>query len=163
VNGLGKWQVMLYLTGIFLAGSVSGWVIATKTVKQKAFTAPRMDEIAASMRTCMHSRLQLSDDQKKKIDAIIERSSAEVQAIHRDRIDRIRQVLTERNAQITAVLSAEQQQQFEQIEKERQEQWRNNTNAWRNRFAGRDRHRSPRERGLTNTVDTSVGKKNDNP
>jgi Spy/CpxP family protein refolding chaperone len=162
VNGLSKWQVVLYLTGIFLAGSVSGWVIATKTAKQKAFTAPRLDEIAASMRTCMHSRLHLSDDQKKKIDAIIERSSAEVQTIHRDRIDRIRQVLSERNSQIAAILTAEQQQQFEQIEKERQEMWRN-TNAWRGRLVGRDRHRGSRERGSTNSLDNSLGKKMDRP
>jgi pyruvate dehydrogenase complex dehydrogenase (E1) component len=162
VNGLSKWQLTLYLTGIFLAGSVSGWVIATKTVKQKAFTAPRLDEIAASMRTCVHSRLQLTDDQKKKIDAVIERSSAEVQAIHRERIDRIRKVLSERNDQITAVLTPDQQKQFEQIEKERQELWRS-TNAWRGRFVGRDRHRNPRERGFTNTIDNATSKKKDYP
>jgi Spy/CpxP family protein refolding chaperone len=114
------------------------------------------------MRTCVHSRLHLTDEQKKKIDAVIERSSAEVQAIHRERIDRIRQILGERNAQITAVLTPDQQQQFEQIEKERQELWRS-TNAWRGRFVGRDRHRNTRERGLTNTIDNAAGKKKDYP
>ena len=73
--GLSKWKVALYLAAIFLAGGVSGWVVATKTAKQKVFTAPRSDEIAASLRTSMHSKLNLTDGQKQQIDAIIERSS----------------------------------------------------------------------------------------
>jgi hypothetical protein len=53
------------------------------------------------------------------VDSIIERSSAELQSIHRRNIGFIRQAISNRNTQLSAVLSPEQQQLFEQIEKER--------------------------------------------
>ena len=142
-----KRKLAVYLAAIFAAGSVSGWVVATRTVKQKAFMAPRSDEIAASLRKCLHSKLTLTDDQKRKTDAIIERSSKEMQSIHKDSIERIRQALSTRNAQLAAVFTPEQQKQFEQLEKERQESWRG-TNAWRNRGPGpgRDHWKGPERR-----------------
>jgi hypothetical protein len=145
MNGLSKWKVTLYLVGIFLAGGVSGWVVATKSAKQRAFTPPGRDEIAASLRTCMHSKLNLTADQKKRAESIIERSSAELQSIHRQNIGLIRQALSNRNMQLSAVLSPEQQQLFDQIEKERKEAFRG-TNSWRNRSRGHDRGDGSKER-----------------
>lgn len=124
MNGLSKWKAALYLAAIFAAGTVSGWVVATKAAKQKAYSAPRSDEIAASLRSCMYDRLKLTDSQKQKIDTVIERSAKEMQSIHRERTDRIRQALSNRNSQIMGILSLEQQAEFELIEKERRESWR---------------------------------------
>jgi Spy/CpxP family protein refolding chaperone len=145
MNGLNKWKVALYLAAIFLAGGVSGWVVAAKTAKQRAFTPPDRDEIAASLRTCMHKRLQLTSDQKKKVDSIIERSSAELQSIHRRNLGLIRQALSNRNTQLSAVLSPEQQQLFAQIEKERKESFRG-TGTWRSRPRGHDKGDGSKER-----------------
>jgi len=160
MNGLSKWKVALYLAAIFVAGSVSGWVVATKTAKQKAYTVPRPDEIAQSLREHMCSKLNLSDDQKQKVDDIIEQSSAEIQSIHKEGIGRIRLALSNRNAQFSAVLSPEQQQQFEQIEKERHESMRG-TNSWRSRrwrehndgpHERRERQRATNNSALTNST-----------
>jgi len=145
MNGVAKWKLVLYLAAIFAAGAVSGWVIAAKTAKQKAFTAPRSDEISASLRDRLHAKLNLSDEQKQKIDAVLERSSKEMQAIHKAGIDRIRQALSNRTWQISAVLTADQQRQFEQIERERQEASRG-TNVWRGKGRWRDRSDGPRDR-----------------
>ncbi|HEY2951405.1 MAG TPA: hypothetical protein VGK40_02415 [Verrucomicrobiae bacterium] len=151
--GLSKWKLVLYLAAIFAAGSVSGWVVATKSAKKKAFTAPQPREITKSLRDRLHAKLNLSSEQAKQIDAIIERTSAEMQTIHGDNIKRIWQGINNRNAQIEAVLTPEQQKQFEQIEKERQEPWRG-WEAWRGR-AGRARERERgdgfREKRGTNT------------
>src|SRR5688572_17585501 len=121
MNAMGKWKVALYLAAIFIAGTVSGWVTATKVVKQRSFSAPRSDEIAESLRTCMYSRLDLTDAQKVKVNAVIERTSKEIQSIHRERTDRIRLSLRNRTAQLMAVLTPEQQGQFEEIEKRSEE------------------------------------------
>jgi Spy/CpxP family protein refolding chaperone len=145
MSGLSKWKAGLYLAAIFAAGSVSGWVVATKAAKQKAFSAPRSDEIAASLRTCMSARLNLTEDQKNKIDSIIERSTKEMQSIHRERTDRIRLSLSNRNSQIMAVLTPEQQTQFESIEKERQESWRQKEAA-HTRRSSRDGRKSSKEK-----------------
>jgi len=135
MTGSSKRKLAVYLAAIFAAGTVSGWVVATRTVRQKAFMAPRSDEIAASLRKCLHSKLALTDDQKRKVDAVIEHSSKEMQSIHKESIERIRQALGNRNAQLAAVFTPEQQKQFERLEKERQESWRG-TNAWRPRGPG---------------------------
>jgi Spy/CpxP family protein refolding chaperone len=145
MNGLTQWKAALYLAAIFAAGSVSGWVVATKAAKQKAFSAPRSDEIAESLRTCMYKRLDLTDDQRHKIDSVIERSSKELQSIHRERTDRIRLALSNRNNQILAVLSPEQQAKFEIIEKERRESWRQK-DASRKGSGGKDGRKNSREK-----------------
>ena len=151
MSRLSKWKVGLYLAGIFAAGSVSGWVVATKTLKQQAFTAPKSDEIAASLRSCLRTRLQLTEEQKVRIDTIIERSAREMQTIHRELTDRIRQAVNNRTVQIMAILNPEQQNVFEQIEKERGAFWRSK-DAPRNK----DGRRSAREKGATNVVSQST-------
>lgn len=159
MNGLSKWKAAVYLAAIFAAGSVSGWVVATKAAKQKAFSAPRSDEIAASLRSCMYERLNLTGDQKHKIDSIIERSSKEMQAIHRERTDRIRLSLSNRNSQIMAALSPEQQATFELIEKERQESWRQKESS-RKGHGSRDGRKTSKDKaanvGATNSAPMGV-------
>ena len=39
--GVGKTKLALYLTGIFLAGGISGWVVAARMDKQKSFKPPQ--------------------------------------------------------------------------------------------------------------------------
>src|SRR6185295_16724033 len=87
----------------------------------------------------LHAKLNLSSDQAKQIDAIIERSSAEMQTIHGDNIKRIWQGINNRNTQIAAVLTPDQQKQFEQIEKDRQDPFRG-WDPWRGK-AGRGHER----------------------
>jgi Spy/CpxP family protein refolding chaperone len=145
MNGLSQWRLVVYLVAIFAAGSVSGWVVATKMAKQNAFKAPQPKEIATSLRDRLHSKLNLNPEQSQKIDAIIERSSAEMQSIHGENIKRIKQGVSNRNAQIVAVLTPEQQKDFEQMEKERQE-------SWRGRHGGHDGPRGPRDKASTNSV-----------
>ena len=130
MNGLNRWKLALYLVAIFTAGAVSGWVVATKTARQRAFSPPRTDEIAASLRQRMQAKLDLTEDQQRKVDEIIDRSCAELQSLHRRSLGLIRQAVSNRNAQFAAVLTPDQQKRFEQIEAERQESWRA-TNAWR--------------------------------
>ena len=130
IAAISKWKVALYLAGIFATGSVSGWVVATTTARPAAFQPPQQQENAVSWRDKLHSKLNLDPEQKKQVDVILERSSAEVQSLHNDSTKLIRQAMAGRNAQITALLTPEQQRQFEQMEKDRRggpgkDSWRN--------------------------------------
>jgi hypothetical protein len=145
MNGLSKWKLALYLVGIFLAGGVSGWVVATKMAKEKAFEAPQPKEIAVSFRDRLNATLNLSPDQGRQIDSILERSSAEIQALHGENIKRIKQAINNRNTQINAVLMPEQQVQFDQMEKERKE-------LWRSKRGGSEGRRGPRDKNVTNSA-----------
>jgi len=159
MNGLSKWKVTFYLVAIFAAGTVSGWVVATKMAKRTAFKAPQPREIATSFRDRLHSKLSLNPDQARQIDAIIERSSAEIQALHNDNIKRIKQGLSNRNSQISALLTGDQQIQFDQMEKERQESWRGK-DGWRGKGRGRGGDASRDKRPTDNAADRTPG---DNP
>src|SRR6185295_13824885 len=152
---LSKWKLVLYLAAIFATGGVSGWVVATKTARDKVFAPPRKDEVAERLRACLHAKLNLTDDQKTKVDAIIERSSKEVWSLRGEHMARLRQAVTNRNKELMGVLDTGQKQQFEQIEKERQEAARlrensrggtNYPSSWRSGSHGPRRDKNDRDR-----------------
>lgn len=168
-NGLSRWTIALYLAAIFGAGAVSGWVVAARTAKKEMFSPPRPAEFAASMRERYQSRLKLSPDQANKLAAIVEESVKEMQSIHADSFKRVRQGISNRNAQITAILTPEQKKEFDLMEKEWSDKWRGRDggrgkDSWRggkdgghDRDGGRDWKRAPRERGGTNLPASTNG------
>ena len=132
MNGLTKWKAVVYLAAIFLAGGVSGFFVAGKVEKQKAKAADTKQiskEVAMSFRDRCHARLNLTPEQAKTIDGIIERYSAKILATHEEKRTCVRQMCEERNSRILAVLTPAQQEAFEQMAKERKEAWRNKENS----------------------------------
>jgi len=122
---ISKWKIALYLAAIFFAGGVSGWMIGAKAAKQKIFSPPDPREISSHMRDRLHSKLDLTEDQGKKVDALIEKNSKEMQAIHGDCMKKIHQGMTGFNAQLKSLLTPEQQAKFEDMERERREAFKN--------------------------------------
>lgn len=118
MNGISKWKIALYLAAIFAAGTVSGWVVASKTTREKMLSSPQPQEISSRFCEKLFTRLNLSPEQTNKIAEISQRSAKEMSGINDDCRRRIRQARSNRNAQIHAILNPEQQQQFEQIERE---------------------------------------------
>jgi Spy/CpxP family protein refolding chaperone len=121
---LSKYLIAAYLSAIFAAGGVSGWVVASHKPKPAPVSAPpRPDEMSKFYKHRIHERLNLSDDQKKKVDAVIDRSSAEIQRIMGENMKAVRQSLNSRSSQIKCMLNPEQQEAFAKLEKERFEPW----------------------------------------
>ena len=131
-NGISKWKIVLYLAAIFAAGGVSGWVVAAKTTKERILSPPAPKEISSHFCDRLFSKMNLSPDQSEKIKDISDRYAKEVDTLRDEQWRRIRSAANNRNAQINAILTPEQRLQFEQIEKERRE-------AFRNRSRDRDR------------------------
>ncbi len=163
MNGLSKWKLALYLMALFVAGGVSGWVVAAKMAKERAFAPPRFEEYATKMRTELHEKLGLAPGQQKELDSIFEQSSKDMNAVHGELMKRIRLGMSNRSARINAILTPAQQQKFEALEKERMEQWRRKgrdggRDGKDGRDGGRDGREGPRDgrrgpgsRGGTNT------------
>ena len=160
MTALNKWKLVLYLLAIFSAGAVSGWVVAAKTTKQKMLTPARPDEISSSIRQRVHSKIDLSPEQGTRVDAIIDKSSKDIQSIQGDCMKRIRQRVDDRNLQIMGLLKPEQQKQFADMEQERQRRWeqfeKQRQEGWRHGggFKGppRDWRRPQRDKPRTNTL-----------
>jgi hypothetical protein len=156
---MSKWKIALYLLAIFCAGAVSGWVVAAKTAKKDMSAPARPDEMAASYRELVHSKVSLSPDQAKRVDGIIDTSSKEMQSIMGECSKRIRQCRNERSTQIKALLGPEQQKEFEKMEKERGR----GRDPWRSKGPSHDGRKGSRDRSRTNSVnkDASVVAPND--
>jgi len=150
ISALTRWKIGLYLLAIFAAGAVSGWMVESRTARQKISSAQPAGEvgremskqIASSFRARLHSKLNLSPDQARQIDAVLDCSSHEIQREQGECVRKIRQGLSNRNAQIAAILTPEQRQQFEQMEKEHQDWGRSRGTgapSWRHGPRDRDR------------------------
>lgn len=144
MTALSKWKLALSLAAIFTAGSVTGWMVASKNVRQAALKPPPQKEIAGSWKDCLQSKLSLAPEQSKQVDAILERSSGELHTLHDENLKRIRQSLSNRNTQIAAVLTPDQQQAFAKIEKDRHDS--RGKDAWKNKNRGPAKSDSDRDR-----------------
>lgn len=160
ITALSKWKLALSLAGIFAAGSVTGWMVASRNVRQAALKPPPQKEIAGSWKDCLQSKLSLAPEQSRQVDAILERNSGELHALHDENLQRIRQSLTNRNAQIAAVLTPGQQRVFAKMEKDRhdsrgKDSWRNKNRSQVKSDSDRDKsqrtERTKKERGERNT------------
>ena len=153
MSGLSKWKLALYLVALFAAGGVSGWVVAAKMAKERAFAPPRFEEYVTKMRTQLRDQLLLTDAQQKELDAIFEQNSKEMNAAHGDLMKRIRAGMSNRTARINAILNPEQQKKFEALEKERMDQWRRKGRDGKDgRDGPREGRRGPGSRGGTNAA-----------
>ena len=144
MTALSKWKLALALAAIFTAGSVTGWMVASKNVRQAALKPPPQKEIAGSWKDCLQAKLNLAPEQSKQVEAILERNSAELHALHDENLKRIRQSLSNRNAQIAAVLTPDQQRLFAKMEKERHDS--RGKDSWRNKNRSQVKSDSDREK-----------------
>jgi len=144
MNALLKWKVALYLTAIFAAGSVTGWMVGAKTTKVKMLSPPPPEEIGSRIRQDIHKELNLSPDQAAKVDAIIEQNSKDMKSLFDAHLQRVRQAASNRNAQIALILTPEQQAKFDDLEKRRHEPRPFNRHRnWRNRPGPDNQGRPP--------------------
>jgi len=161
MTALSKWKLALSLAAIFTAGSVTGWMVASKTVRQAALKPPPKKEIAGSWKDCLQSKLSLAPEQSRQVDAILERNSGELHALHDENLKRIRQSLSNRNAQIAAVLTTDQQRLFAKIEKDRHDS--RGKDSWRNKNRNQVKSDSDRDKNQrTERVKKERGERSNN-
>lgn len=146
---LSKWKLAAYLLAIFAAGAVSGWVLATRAARSAARLPPRMDDYSRSYREKLIGKLELTEDQKQDIDDILKRTSADMEASHKQNLARIRVARSNRTAQVAAILTAEQRAQYQDLEKayEKERRDRGTNGSWRGRPPGSERGDRPRGDG----------------
>ena len=162
-----RWKLIIYLAAIFAAGAASGWMVAVKATREEALRNFRHEEVAHKMKQCMHGELQLTDEQRRKIDDIIDDTADQMKSYQGQHMKRVAGIVSNRNEKIMAVLNPDQQRQFQESEERRQQQLREKMRA---RGGSRDRDRNkdsgdmrPRERHRGgDRCETNVSTKNHN-
>jgi Spy/CpxP family protein refolding chaperone len=70
--------------------------------------------------THLSQRLNLTAEQQAKIEPILNDAANQIQALHRDEVERIAKIMDSANQQIEPLLTPAQQEQLKQIRSERQ-------------------------------------------
>ena len=119
-----KWKLVIYLLGIFAAGAISGWVVAAKATKEKMYTPPQRQEVKSRLKELCTGRLNMTPDQQKQFDAIIEDNFRKIESLQHAHMQQIGELLAKRSERIMKILTPEQQKEFQAIEKERWESFK---------------------------------------
>jgi hypothetical protein len=117
------WKVLLYTAALFIAGAVCGAMFMSRRapVADQPLKLGRTAEIANNIRTKLDSRLQLTPGQQQKFDPLFVKTSAELESIHKDCLDRITAALNQLHAEMGPDLTPEQQQAVKALEAERRD------------------------------------------
>ena len=120
---MSKWpslRVILYALLIFLAGAVTGALVAPM-VGRTFMRPPEPRELSRHMLERLQSGLHLTAEQSAQIKPLIEKTGADMEIIRRETTKRVLERIAQTNAQISALLTPEQKIEFAKIEAEHRE------------------------------------------
>ena len=115
------WQVYLVLIGIFVAGGLSGWVVANGVARRHAPIPPPPEVWIARQIEHVARELQLTPEQKVNIQPIVQRTIEELDKLRRQSMPAVHGILERMETDIAKQLTPEQRTKFEHILKERRE------------------------------------------
>ena len=123
MNLLTKGKIISYLAAIFVAGGISGGVIAWKEAKQEMFKPPSSKKMCAFFRERLQAELKLSPSQMQRLEPLLEKRVQEMEAIHSRTVRQIDELFRESNEQIARALelTPEQRLKLDEMEKKRAE------------------------------------------
>ncbi len=116
-------RVILYALLIFLAGAVTG-VLVAPMVGRTFMRPPRAEEMSHHMLEYLQSGLHLTDQQTAQIKPLIERTGADMEIIHHETMKRVLARIGQTHAQISLLLTPEQKAKFIKMEAERREHFK---------------------------------------
>ena len=125
MNSLSKTKLILYLVAIFVAGGVTGAVVALKADKQMMTEAPRPARLETRyLRDRFQSKLGLTPEQSHVIEPILEKMSEDLKSIRQDATKRISAIMKTSYDQISKQLTPEQRQKLDEMQKDHREDHR---------------------------------------
>jgi len=125
MNRLSKTKLILYLAAIFVAGGVTGAMVALKADKQATTEAPRVARLETRyLRDRFQSKLNLTPEQSQVIEPILEKMSDDLKSVRQDCSKRIAAVMKASYDQIAKKLTPEQRKKLEEMQKEHRDDHR---------------------------------------
>ena len=125
MSSLSKTKLILYLLAIFVAGGVTGAMVALKADKQMMTEAPRPARLETRyLRDRFQSKLGLTPEQSLMVEPILEKMSEDLKSIRQDATKRISAIMKTSYDQIAKQLTPEQRKKLEEMQKERHDDHR---------------------------------------
>jgi len=116
-----RWKVIAYAAALFIAGAISGAVASYHKAETQPLKVNRKSEIAEHIRHRLTTTLNLTPEQVKEIEPAIEKAAEELEASHRDCLNRISAALDNMHVAIGPTLTPDQKPKLKQFEAERHE------------------------------------------
>jgi len=125
MNHLTKNKIIIYLATIFLVGGIAGGVLGWTGATHKILEPPSPKKMCEHTRDRLKAELNLTADQMRKIDPILEKRADEMESIHSRTIKEFEDLIRVSNDEIIGLLDESQRAKFADLEKKRQEFMRN--------------------------------------
>lgn len=114
-----RWKVVLSFFVVFLAGALVGGALTFHFAHEHLFKPPRSHDMAVHILTELRTELKLTPDQVVKIKPIVEKSTSEAEAFHREVFRRLQTIFEASDEAIKAQLTKEQETKFDQLKARR--------------------------------------------
>jgi Spy/CpxP family protein refolding chaperone len=122
VNQANRFKAIFYALALLVFGGVIGVMIRSATsTNPQTLRIGRTDEIATVIRDRLNAKLDLTADQKQRIEPMIKKAAEEMEASHLDSLKRANKAVDDLHAQIRPELIPEQRQKLLESEAERSE------------------------------------------
>ncbi|HWA10595.1 MAG TPA: hypothetical protein VG838_14215 [Opitutaceae bacterium] len=143
------WKVVLAFVVIFMAGTVTGSVIALRVAR--SFMPPQrppgavVEQFGAMQLQRLARQLELTDDQKEKIRPIAQKTGDDLRKLSRDSQKETHDVIARMDDQVSALLTPEQQKKFAEFQKRRYQEFLNRGYRGPGPMGGRPQGQHPRQ------------------
>jgi uncharacterized membrane protein len=118
------WKFVLLLTGIFVAGGVTGAFIMVRVGREREAHRPMPEQWAPIQLKRLGERLDLKPEQLEQIQPIVRRNMDELKRLRSYAMSEGRTVYERMEREITEKLTPEQRTKFDQMNKEFRERTR---------------------------------------
>ena len=112
--------VLLYLSATFILGAVAGGAVGYGFGRRPIFRPFDREAMRARMCDDITRSVGLTPEQQKQLDPLVRQGMDEFEAVHREEMGRIREVMKKGHNRIAAILTPEQQVKFDAFERERE-------------------------------------------
>ena len=119
-----KLKVWLLISLVFVAGFAAGVVVTRAVVRhyvRVALTNP--DRVRSFIETRIARRLRLDAQQRQDVDRILARTQDDLRQLRSEFTPRFREIVTNAESRISATLTPEQREKFDQLREENRRLW----------------------------------------
>ncbi len=119
----------LLIALIFLVGVGTG-VLLTIAFQPHFMGPPSPMKMREMWMHRLSDRLELTDDQKAKVQPILDKAAQDMQGVHRDEVKRVGTILLATEDQLSSILTPEQKAELQKMKGEREKLFSNHLHLW---------------------------------
>ena len=124
MTSLGKRKLATYVLAIVLAGAASGALVAWQVSRRTPVAPLPPAEIGARLRARFQTQLDLTPEQRRKVDPMIDQAMRRVETIRQETASHVFANVSALHEQMLTVLTPEQKARFEELERVRRDHLR---------------------------------------